>query len=156
MQIPDVITYDFLGGDRVDRYPLSNPTTDFSSEQLNTALCGVSMMSRTAVKARAVVSIQAVPVLSSYESVWKAKTPSLPVVSRIGTGQISLTFPVSVLDERSVSHDLNLKFGNANIVSNGVGIITVSVSANVVTVSSYSLAGSLSDLSNVVVCVEVS
>lgn len=154
MQLPDTFSYSFLGGSRSDSSNFVDPRYDFKATELNTVLCFSAMASRTLPRAHLLFAVGDTPSISSYESVWKSAFGANPVISKVGTGHYTVTFPTVVFDENNEAHETSFRFAQISLV-NQVGLCIVSVASNVATVKTYNTSGTSSDLSNVSVCLTV-
>ena len=117
MALPTATSYDILGGEIVDLYPVENPTTDLSAEASNELRADVAMMSRMIPRARVKFTgvNGAAPTLVGWEAVWKGADTADPVFERSSEGRFTVSFATSVENERGEEVTLNFQdaFGKA-------------------------------------------
>ena len=135
------------GGELADYAPVEDPTTDRSAAQVNAALCDVSMMTRTAIRAWCIFTAAASPVIVSHDAVWGNSNAVAPTVTQDGSpGSYFIEWPTSVTDPRGST--VSLAFVAAGITSQVGGPSFCSAYANNpngIVVETYNSAGVQSD-----------
>lgn len=115
--LPEVQSYDGLGGDINDYAPVVDPTTDLPAEASNETRADVAAMTRTI--GRAFVSFDNGGEVSLHDAVWGNSDAVKPVVAVLSTGRYQITWPSSVTDARGVSRPVNLRIGVPSLVDVG-------------------------------------
>jgi hypothetical protein len=104
------------------------------------------MMTRTAF--RSVVSFTASSagaVLVAFESLWKAKTPTPPAITRVGVGVFTITFPAVVNDEIGKAHTLDFRVASGSANGATPYHVQAVTAGNVITAYVFDMAGTLID-----------
>jgi hypothetical protein len=154
--LPDVLSFDELGGVKTDYIPVIDPTTDLSALNLNLARDGVAQMSRTALRGWirfATAATSGAMVLSDWETTWKADVSTLPVLARSTAGVFTLTLPASVLDALGNTHTINLRAASVSAETFPIVVAASISSANVITVH-VGTGSTLSDQAGTIVMVQ--
>lgn len=120
MALPKPLSFEMLGGAKVDYQPIDDPATDRSAEQVNNAFAAIAGMSATAIKA--VVRFDGVDtlgpvVIAGFASVWGAGISQRPSVSRTGTGRYEIAFPAQITSLLGTLEDLNIVVATASVSS---------------------------------------
>lgn len=104
------ISYDELGGEKSDYLDVVDPTTDRSSEEVNTAFLATSMMSNTMVQAVCSFSGTGVgPIVPFFHrALWGSTISVIPTITVPSTGRFKVTFPEDFVDEQGDTVDVNL------------------------------------------------
>lgn len=151
MTLPNIDTFDDLGGEKANDHPVADPTTDIDATQFSMMCANVAMSTRTACRAIACFIGKASsppddPSSNVHQAVWGDTVLVKPTAARTGTGVYTLTWPSSVTDERGESADVNIRWVQPFIYGASAYIVQATVtSANVVTVNVYTNAGVASD-----------
>ena len=161
MALPEAATLDTYGGTKVNLAPVEDPTTDVDAVTYNALLNDVSMMTRTAARAWATIAgatwgggSQAVTV-SASGAMWGNAVP--PTCVTTAGGIYTLTWPASVDDDLGDAHAVAL----ARVKSVSFGGTTprlwtvTAVSANVVTIRVFDVAGAANAANGQAITVEV-
>lgn len=149
--LPGKYTYSDVGGEKVDYAPIVDPTTDRSSDEVNTVFAASAQMSRTALRFYARFSTNNVgdgylAEANSWDAVWKGKTGTNPIIANTATGTYTVTLPETILDERNNVQTVSFICGWANFEGDSLLIPQVSVTAgNVLTIHFFNSSGTLTD-----------
>lgn len=155
MTLPDVDTLaGSLGGTMQNYSPVEDPNTDLDAAYDNRARCDVAMMTHTATRAWARITLAATTgamVLVAHDAQWGNSAPVAPALARTGTGVFTLTWPSAVNDELAASHTVNLRGVHRPNVRGATlyHVLAEVTAANVVTVRAFNSAGAASDAAGV-------
>ncbi len=148
------------GGVKINYSPLENYQTDFDATILSQVLSDSASSTRTVPRTYFRITLAASTgalVLVSWDAVWKAVTPTAPVLSRTTTGVFTITVPAVVSDQWDAAQLPTPTINNntVNLVSiygvqlegSTFGFAQASItSANVITLNTGNVAGSPNDL----------
>lgn len=113
MSLPNIQSYDNLGGELADYNPVTDPTTDLSAEASNEMRSDVSAMTRTATRAWVAFRVDGTSAIvvdnDDHDSVYGNAEIYKPVGVYNSTGNYTITFPASIVDARGVTQSLNLR-----------------------------------------------
>jgi hypothetical protein len=114
---PDSLSYNDLGGTKLEYSAPVDTSTDRSATEVNTAFAATAAMTRTSIRCWLKFSINGAgaPTLVSWDASWKGGTITPPVITNEATGKFLVTLPATVLDEQAVSHSVNLNVAFASI-----------------------------------------
>lgn len=149
MSLPENSSIATYGFPKVNYSSPIDPSTDVDMDLLNIAMTDTAAMTRTVDRGWIRMSLAASSgalVLNSWDTVWKESTPTLPVLARSSTGVFTVTFPTTVEDALENTYSVNLKGCSSGLTESCGGLFGCSVSVNVITITTKSLAGSLNDL----------
>lgn len=143
----DVNTYggilaNYLGQGVVD------PTTDLDAAAHNQAMADLAGLTRTGIRAWALINAQAGPTVASHDAVWGNGGGVAPTVSRTGAGIWVVTWPSTITDALGVVQTVTHSASGASINGNGSYTCgTVDTAANVVTAYTFTPStGAAADL----------
>lgn len=130
-----------------------DPTTDLPSASGNRFMAAISGMTQTAFSAWCsfLSNGASAPTLGAHQELWGSVGLAAPVVARTAPGVCTITYPVSVQDEIPLGATgytgpvgLNIVAGHAQVRFSALPawIVSVSASANVVTLTFASVASS--------------
>lgn len=146
MTLPESDSLDTYGGEKNDYGPVVDPTTDRAAADANKAFATVAMGSRMVPRVEvAFLGHATAPTVSAWEAVWKGTTTTAPVPAHSATGVYTLTFPSSVNDELIEAHVVNMQRAWGQAEGATAYHVQCSVSANVVTVRVFDMAGAAND-----------
>lgn len=164
MALPDKDTGSSYGAlNKVDyqNLPPADPTTDWSNTLIAPAFCNIAGMTQVLPRAGIQFTSNATDgyiVLNGWNAVWASATNTAPVIHHVSTGIFTITFPTVVSDEYNASfglfnnHSVNFTKGWGNIENPGeLYSISVSGTANVLTITMYNHSNALSDFSGKVI-----
>lgn len=155
-------TYGALGKIDFQGLPPADATYSWSNPLLAPGICDIANLTNTAPRGLAQLTLASSTgslVLNNWFAVWMNATTTAPTLARSGTGVFTITFPTSVSDQYSQSVGnpsaipVNFIMPIGCVVSGGPAFVNASVSANVITINTYSIAGSANDLDGYVVSV---
>lgn len=161
MTAPDIDDFSTYGGAKQNYAPVEDPTTDRDAADINKALCTVAALTQTATRcwARMVCAATtaglALATSNSNDGLWPNIFANKPTLVRNGTGDFTLTWPATVLDENGDTHSLNFRAASVSLES-GFGFTNAYVSApNAVRVRLADTTGAASDFVDVTILVKV-
>lgn len=142
--LPEVQSYDGLGGDIIDYAAVVDPETDLPAEASNETRADVAAMTR--MIGRAFVSFDNGGEVSIHDAVWGNSDAVKPVVAVLSAGRYTITWPSSVTDARATSHPVNLRVGLPSLVDVAYIATAERTAPNVFLVQVYGIAaGTLDD-----------
>lgn len=146
MPLPDIDDIDSFGGARVNRRPITDPTTDVGAEHLNPLMCDVAMMTGTAIRAFVVFTgitytsgtMTIVP--DAHCAVWGSATGVRPLVEQTAAGIYRATWTATQNDALGNPHSVNIRMPIAPMVfgADGLRAKVVSFTANVININTFS------------------
>jgi hypothetical protein len=170
MPLPDISSFDELGGPIANYAPVTDPTTDEDAKYRNRYVCDVAMMGHTSL--RGFVRFVAVdganptdPASSVHDALWGSGVSVKPVVARTGEGIWTITLPATVSDELSPedaslgggeTHTVNVRWsiGQATAVAGALKhAVAEPTAANVITVRGFNAAGTADDIAGATITV---
>lgn len=164
MPLPEVQTIDSYGGQKVDAYPVVDPTTTVGADNVNAITSDLAMLTRMSPRAirRFVGGAPPTnpPTGTVHEAMWGHDLADLPVVTRVGPGVYEVTWPTSVTNELGQSTTLNIRWCKAYVESDASFVDpshaqAVAVAPNKVLVRLYDWSGTPDDLTDSAILVEV-
>lgn len=120
MSLPNSNSFDNLGGELEDLYPVADPQTDLSAEASNDTRADLAMMSRTAYRAIVQFTAAASPSLVGWDAVWKGSDSTAPEITRSSQGHYLITFAETVINERGLEVGLNFQFAHASVMGGSI------------------------------------
>jgi hypothetical protein len=147
MSLPNKNSYDALGGELNDYAPVTDPTTDLSAEASNEMRSDVAAMTRTIDRAWVAWTVNAgvcTVANNEFDAVYGNAIAYKPVVTYVGIGYYTVTFPVEIVDARGIEIPINLQCGYVNIEEGGLFGCAKKISPNVFEVRAFGGLG-LSD-----------
>lgn len=137
MTLPAITTFDQLGGEKTDYYPVENSNTDRSDTEVNSAFANISAL--TYVSAKCILVFNPVNLTVTYfKSVWGDAQASYPTITRPSTGNYVITFNSTVSDFLGDTHTLSFQFATVQAQSYLPPIIGVYTTSNTVNIYNYS------------------
>ena len=136
--LPEVQSYDGLGGDINDYAPVVDPTTDLPAEASNETRVDVAAMTR--MIGRAFVSFDSGGEVSLHDAVWGNSVAVKPVVDVLSAGRYQITWPSSITDARGASRPVNLRIGVPSLVDSAYVPTAQRTAPNVFLVQTYGIA----------------
>lgn len=137
MALPNIQSYENLGGELADYKPVEDPTTDLSAEASNELRADFAASTRTCDKAWFCFTVNSGDLEiapGDFDAVYGNADIYKPTGSYNSTGNYTFTLPASVIDARGNTQYLNLKTAIANIGETGFGAQAKVTSANTVDV----------------------
>lgn len=166
MSLPDKdsgSTYGALSKVDYQNLPPADPTTDWSNPLIAPAFCNVAGMTQVIPRANLSITLNATDgyiVVNNWNAVWGNITTTAPVPHHVSTGVYTFTFPTVVSDEYNASlgllnnHTVNFTKGFGNLENAGeLHAVSVSASANVITVKLYNHSNALDNFAGKVLTV---
>jgi hypothetical protein len=147
MSLPNIQSFDNLGGELADYSPVTDPTTDLSAESSNEMRSDVAAMTRTAIKAYVAFTTDGGDVFvasGDYDAVYGNAEIYKPTGVVSDVGKYTITFPSSIVDSRGITQSLNLKMAWCNFETIGNFALEAKArvtSANTVEVILYDYSG---------------
>ena len=117
MSLPNIQSFDNLGGELADYSPVTDPTTDLSAESSNEMRSDVAAMTRTCDKAWFTFTTDGADIFiasGDYDAVYGNAEIYKPVGLYNSFGDYEFTLPASVVDARGNTQYLNLKCGHGS------------------------------------------
>jgi hypothetical protein len=163
MPLPNISSFDELGGALNNYAPVTDPTTDEDVKYRNRYVCDVAMMGHTAQRGfvRFVTVNDAAPTdpaSNVHDALWGSSVTVKPVVARSAEGVWTVTWPTSVQTELTPeaaeigggeTHTVSIRAAMAQATAVG-GVLKHAIaevtSANVVTVRGFNAAGTADDI----------
>lgn len=149
--LPDIPTLaDDLGGVLENYAPVEDPVTDLDAGFDNSSRCNIAMMSHTAPRSWARITLAATTgalVLVAHDAMWGNALAVAPALARTSAGIFTLTYPATVDDELGDEHTVNFRdaWANHRLTSAALFLNVVRTSANVLTLYVRDAAGALTD-----------
>lgn len=144
-------TLDEVGGVKVDRHALRNPTSEISAEHINKTRNDAAEMTHTSPKAvlRFTTAVADTIADIALRSQWGDGDAQKPVIVRAGVGQYTLTWPVSFTNAlghvETVSLFGALAQGSSADETDDIFAYVLTTSGRVCTVRVESPKGTLAD-----------
>lgn len=152
MNLPDKFSFSDVGGAKTNYSPVVNSNTDWDASEICLATSAIAMSSRTLDRAYVRFTMGSLPALvnsSSWDAVWRGGTATAPLCANAGTGITTITFPSLVLDEQGTQHTTNFQSVMVNVESSTACFVQAKItSANVITLYTFTSAGSANNLSS--------
>lgn len=154
--LPDTTTPETYGLPKSNADDIANEETDLSFEEYESLSVDVASMTHTCPRAIAHVDAGASPSLVSHSAVWGDTDGVAPTLTRTGAGEYTLTWAASYEDlnptpDRKSSRVLDFRFAEGQIAESTTGFISVTWTANTISVLTYNAVGAAADRDFVVV-----
>ncbi len=153
-QLPDILSYDELGGNKQNYAPVEDIATDRDASEVNNAFCAVAEMSATSVQTWLNISLGTDPQIAdgyiSWQAQWKTATPTPPVITRMGVGIINIEFPAEVQDAKLEGdlHTLSFNTVQTSFLNTRGFIETIIMAGNQLQISLYDTSDTPSDFTS--------
>ncbi len=149
--LPDIDALASMGGALKNYANVADVTTDLDAEFDNRSRMQVAMMSHTAIRAWARVTLAATTgamILVAHDAVWGNTAPVAPTPARTSSGLFTLTWPATVNDELARVHTVNFRcaFANSRDGTNGYILRAAPTAANILSLTARTDANVLSDM----------
>jgi hypothetical protein len=160
LTLPDTDSFATYGGSLQNYAPVEDPTTDRDALAANQAYASIAAATHTVARAWArFVTSATTPSLATTngnDANWGNSLGVQPTPARVSTGVFTLTWPSTIVDENGGTHTVNLRRAFAQpegaTLYNAQALVTA---PNIVTVYTFTAAGSANDIAGVTVHVEV-
>lgn len=161
MTVPDIDSLNSYGGALNNYAPVEDPTTDRDANAANKAYASTAAMTQTTTRAwarlvcAASTGALALATTNPNDGLWPNINANLPTLLRNGTGDFTLTWPVTVLDSMGVSHSLNFRAARVMIEGTLFGFANAEAeTANSIRVRLANASGAPNDFTGRTILVE--